>query len=61
MGAYLREHNHKENLHEKYEKVQTLKALIKEWEESPNPDWIYIFKLQQKLKKAEKQLEHMRP
>jgi len=61
MGAYLREHGHKESLKSKQDKVDTLKDLIRTHEDAKKPDWIYIFRLQQKLKKAEKQLEHMRP
>lgn len=61
MSAYLREHKHKENLHEKDEAVKTLKALIETHEQSDKPDWIYICRLNVKLKRAEKQREHMRP
>jgi hypothetical protein len=61
MSAYLREHKHKENLQQKQDLVDGLKALIATHEQADRPDWVYVFQLQAKLKKAEKQLEHMRP
>jgi hypothetical protein len=61
MSAYIREHDHRENVVKKCQRIAGLRDLIKTHEDSDNPDWIYIFRLQERLKKAEKQLEHMRP
>ena len=61
MSAFLREHGHADRLYKKKQRVDGLKDLLKTHEESDNPDWIEIAQLMGRLKRAEKQLEHMRP
>jgi hypothetical protein len=61
MSAYLRDHGHKESRKAKEELVANLKTKVTLAESSCNPDHVKIYRLKQDLKKAEKQLEHMRP
>lgn len=51
---------HQDKLARKYEKIQTLKALLEMWE--PNPDaHDYVLTLRAKLCQAQNQLEAMQP
>ena len=61
MSAYIREHGHRDNVIKKCQRIAGLKDLLATHEASGKPDWIEIFRIGERIKKAEKQLEHMRP
>ena len=50
---------HREKMARKYQKIQTLRALLEMWEERPDADHAYILQLRAKLRSAENQLAAM--
>ena len=50
---------HRDKLQRKYEKIETLRALLEMWEANPDHDHEYILELRAKLRSAENQLASM--
>jgi hypothetical protein len=50
---------HKDKLQRKYEKRETLRALLEMWEANPDHDHAYILELRAKLRSVENQLSAM--
>jgi hypothetical protein len=53
--------NHRKKVTAKLQKIQTLQALLQEWESNPNPDHAYILELRRKLRSLEHQYNAMQP
>jgi hypothetical protein len=52
---------HRKKVTAKLQRIQTLQALLQEWESHTNPDHTYILELKAKLRSAQHQYEAMQP
>ena len=59
--AVVREFEHAERVMEKKHRVEVLRALLEMHQQQDEPDDEYIKGLRQRLKKAQTQLDNMRP
>lgn len=64
MGAksLIRDIDHKQRLHDKYERLNGLRAILEEWlSEGYDETDLYVSKLQRRIRLTEVQLKNMRP
>jgi hypothetical protein len=61
LDSWEAELAHRKKVTAKLQKIQTLQALLQEWESHPNPDHAYILQLRAKLRSLEHQYNAMRP
>jgi hypothetical protein len=60
--SLVRDIDHKQRLHNKYERLQGLRALLEEWvAQGYNETDMYVCKLQRRIRLTEVQLKNMRP
>ena len=59
FGSWEWEKSHKERIARKYQKRETLRALLEMWEARDDADYDYILELRAKLRSVENQLSAM--
>jgi hypothetical protein len=59
--AVVREFEHAERVMEKERRVEVLRSLLEMYQQQHQPDGEYVKGLRQRLKRAQTQLENMRP
>jgi len=61
LDSWESELTHRKKVLAKLQRIQTLQALLQEWESHHNPDYAYILELKRKLRSALHQYEAMQP